>query len=93
MRDYLEKKIEIERKKKRELEIQERAQKERFLETMKGFSPIELAYAMTRGSSERMAELEIKLSDRITRLERLALVNNALILGSLIYWFLFKKLG
>lgn len=90
MREYFQKQIEIQKKKTRDLENQERAQKERFFEQMRDYRPIELAYALTAGASERMTELEIKLSERITRLERLALVHNALILGAGIYLFLWR---
>jgi len=87
---YLEKKIEIERKKKRELEIQEREEREKFFERLRDYTPLELAYALTTTSSERMAEIQIKLDKRIERLERLALIHNALILGAGLYLFLWR---
>ncbi len=82
---FLEEKLDDLEKIKQRISGEEEYQKQKLISKYEK-NQGEMFYQQTIWQIERNQSLDT----RIKRLERLLLIHNALILGSLIYWFMFK---
>ena len=82
---YLDDKLDTLEKIKRRISGEEAFQKQKLISKYEN-NPSEMFYDQVIWT----IEMKVALDRRITRLERVILIHNALIIGSLIYWFGFK---